>query len=110
MTGMKTVRAGAMLLAGTMLSGVPVLALVARAGAAPQTTATPVVAPAPAEAPGASQRRCAVAHAAPAKAGAHLPRLPPCAWRAGRGVGVRARPQAHDVLAHAAGQVPPYGA
>ncbi len=47
MTGMKTVRAGAMLLAGTMLSGVPVMAQVAPAGAAPQTTATPVVAPAP---------------------------------------------------------------
>lgn len=36
-----------MLLAGTMLSGVPVMAQVAPAGAAPQTTATQVAAPAP---------------------------------------------------------------
>ncbi len=36
-----------MLLAGTMLSGVPVMAQVAPAGAAPQTTATQVAAPVP---------------------------------------------------------------
>ena len=48
MTGMKTVRAGAILLAGTMLSGVPVMAQTAPgAGAAPAATPTPLVAPAP---------------------------------------------------------------
>ncbi|HIV75914.1 MAG TPA: outer membrane protein assembly factor BamA, partial [Candidatus Sphingomonas excrementigallinarum] len=45
---MKTVRAGAILLAGTMLSGVPVMAQTAPgAGAAPAATPTPLVAPAP---------------------------------------------------------------
>ena len=49
MTGMKTVRAGALLLAGTMLSGVPVMAQGAPATPAGATTqaAAPAATPGP---------------------------------------------------------------
>ncbi len=47
MTGMKTVRAGAILLAGTMLSGVPVMAQTAQVAPTGGDAAAPLVAPQP---------------------------------------------------------------